>query len=489
MNAKFLAILVLVGAICLGGGYWMGSNEKSDTVVNGDDRVVTGNNSLLDPGNRPAGSKQKSGGSELRVDAKPENMERSLRASLKESDPFKRMSGVFGLLDQLSPQNLNAALAAFRDIPVRTDSELEYGLLLHAWGKFDPQAALKFAEENFHERSMPKASGIRSVLSGWAAEDPEAALEYVNNLEGDPNRYYIEGVLSGWMQTDPDAAAGYVIENMKPGRNREVLIGKLASQLMKQGMDTAVRWAERQQDPAFRGEAFEEITEDWVSLDPEAAAKWLSKHVDQEYSKEAVEDLARGWAFKDRQAAASWLENLSEGEVKSSGVHEFVKVWARKDPVGVAEWLNTLNDSGATDRGVTAYAQQIFDQSPEAALQSAASISNDEMREESMRHLASQWLRRDREAAEAWAVGEGYDLTALQAPQPVDGKLEFQGEHGSVLVEQNPEGGIAIDLGDGQSFKMQGNFKDVENALKQLGPEQAKQAQRAIERMMTRGNR
>ena len=342
-------------------------------------------------------------------------LRRELEIIKRDPNPIKRFASLTHLLGGLSQDNLGTVLDAFDDIPMRYEHRDEYQMLIYAWAAFDPQAALEFVSEKANSRSINKSDLLRPLTASWASNDPGETLEWLNGLpERKRSENLMSGLIQGWATKDPYAAAEYLQANVEPGQHRERLAGEIVSHLFKQDPMQAVKWAEAQHDLAFRGEAFEELAEDWASVNPQGLAEWLGNYVDDEHSVEAFQDLARGWVSRDPDAATAYFEALPDGPAKETGIYEMARTWGRDDLAALGEWLNQLGDSTATDRGVQAYVERLASQSPQAAAESAMSIIDDDLRTEAVQYAGTWWYRRDPDSATAWADANGFAVETFQ---------------------------------------------------------------------------
>lgn len=445
----FLFVAAVAGGI---GGFILGKASSPGTEERAPDTVVLQNQSGGILGTDRGSSSSIAGSSGNRSTAERRNIAK-LRQDLDtlktDADPVNRFASLTRLLSDLSPENLDAVLQTFNEIPMRNESRQEYQMLMYAWAAFDPQGALKFVEENANSRSLNSNVLLKPLVSSWASNNPEETLEWLNSLPENERQdnNLLSGLMEGWAVKDPYAAAGYLQENVEPGKNREMLVGQIASHLFKQDPLEATKWAESHTDLKFREEAFEELAEDWASVNPKELASWLENHVDQDYSVEAFEDLARGWVSQDPEAATAYFENLPDGRAKESGIYEMAVTWGKDDLLGLGQWLNGLPDSDVTDMGVKAYVERLAGQAPEAAIQSAMSINTDEIRDEAVHNIGRQWLRQDPEAATAWAQANGVPLEAFQggARQTVINGQVITERHFDQVTEALESGRISPD--------------------------------------------
>ena len=191
-------------------------------------------------------------------------------------------------------------------------------------------------------------------------------------------------------------------------------------------------------------------------MDPNALAGWLGDHAEEDYSAEAFQDLARAWVSEDPSAATAYFENLPDGTAKETGIYEMAVTWGKDDLGALGEWLNGLPDSNVTDQGVKAYANRLAKDSPQAAIDSALSITGDEVRNETLQNLGQNWFRQDPEAATAWANANGVPVENFQSKNDTI-RMTINGEEIEV-----PTGAANVDL------ITPGNVHQIQGSIEQL---------------------
>ncbi len=507
---KNTLLITLVGVATGASGFVAGrlTSPTSDTTApSADPRYSSPMAAYLPPGDsRKAGgvtSADGKSGQDASMKLSAHEMQYALSKALAEPNPVSRMAAITQLLSNLDETNLNSALDVFKDIPIRPDNKSEYQMLLYAWAKFDGEGAIKYASENLAARGISVGELRRAALPGWASTDPAAAAKWLDEktlaeaaekgtkLEAGapvrPEADYVAALIKGWAEKDPYGASAYLMERYEHGKERETLIGEIASSMMKEGAGAAVAWAESFEDTQFKEEAFEELAEDWSSIDPDATAQWLAKHINEPYSKEAVEDLARGWAVKDLDSAVKWFETLDDGLTRGTGIYELMKIWAPQNTEVSGEWLAGLPEGSVSrDMGVSAYASEISKDNPEAAAQWLATISDEPTRQGAAQKVLGNWMKQDGTAALAWAqennVLPAEQLVELQQRQEqmrnviVDGNVMqvpideirhgFQNElPAGAVVEQGADGSVIISH-EGKTFQLPADV--IENDLPEI---------------------
>ncbi len=419
-----IAVVALVTGV---GGFLMGyspsqSDGSLDSGLTLEKGSLLGSNiplNALSPAERREAGHRVATMSQGGQDYTDEDFQNDLLRLGKSASPIGRFDSLTRMLENLSPENLPRVLKAFEKLPPTPEYINEYQMLLHAWTKFDRSGAIKFVENLVGdgaggELTLSQEELLKPVLSSWASENPQKALEWFKYLPEDQQTHHMEmSLLAGWAVNDPGTAAEY-LQSKKPGQKREYLIGQVVSELFRKSPQSAVEWAESSGgDWKFKEQVFEELAEDWVSNDPQGLADMLKGHVNERYSWEAVEDLGRGWVATDSDAATTWFEGLEDGPAKQKGIEKMAQSWAENDLTSMGEWLNSLPDSPTTDRGVKAYSERLAEQSPSLALDSAMGIQDDGIRNGTVQDIAQDWFAKDADSAIDWASSNNYPEEGL----------------------------------------------------------------------------
>ncbi len=234
------------------------------------------------------------------------------------------------------------------------------------WSSVDPVAAAKFLDSS-DERGMNFSIAWNEVASNWAATDPAAALDWARKAAHGGQQSAMAGAITGWWQNDPGAAEAYVASHLATRED-----WRLASTLASNMFDA----------------------------DPERAKKWVAQLPNEDARKQATSMLAISWAFNDPAAATSWAASLPAGE-RTTALAESVGLWASQDPAAAGNWLGDYNGAGR-DEAVQNFTSNVASKDPGAALSWAATISDPKLRASSQEQVASDWLKRDPQAASAW---------------------------------------------------------------------------------------
>ena len=91
-------------------------------------------------------------------------------------------------------------------------SDEQMGLFLRAWGQLDGTAAMQAVDEFEGDPRRQAGAGI-AAISGGASKDPEGAKAYLDTVDSEIARGVLtQGIVSGMASTDPDGATDYVLE-------------------------------------------------------------------------------------------------------------------------------------------------------------------------------------------------------------------------------------------------------------------------------------
>jgi hypothetical protein len=343
-----------------------------------------------------------------------EAMTAAMREAMSESDPIKRALMMAQLMQNLTAENVQEALAALRESPNRRENFQYLALLQYSWGKIDGKAAIDAAIESGAGGRGGRGGGFgaMSVISGWATTDPDGAKAWVDGQEdGREKMMYMGGLVDGLAKTDPAAATAYVLEMSAPeegeeGRGgfdiRSRYISNIAGEMLKKGVDTASTWAAGLPEGTLKASALSEVAQFYSRQDVEAAAEWIETYADSEDANRAVREVADRWARESPAEAAKWLAELS-GDTQGSAMRSVFSEWADKEPLEASQYLATMEASTSRDSAVSGFSRELAGEDPSSAMEWAESIADKDLRTSTELSVARQWYRDEPEAAQAWA--------------------------------------------------------------------------------------
>jgi hypothetical protein len=225
-------------------------------------------------------------------------------------------------------------------------------------------------------------------LQGWAASDPQSAMEWFNELDLNRSKgkftsqsHLVEGMLKGLINTNPTLATEFLAKFPGHDSSMKSLSYILADNIWKEAqknddIDSAKSWATELPQGKMRTYAQAVIAQQLAQRDPQAAAEWISEAVKgSENADYAFQKVTEAWAKKDAAAAVNWLESTNnQRDLKVSYFHAF-SAWASKDQNAAREYLDQMPDSTNRNQAVSGYSIKIAAKNPDSALKLASSIT------------------------------------------------------------------------------------------------------------------
>ena len=283
--------------------------------------------------------------------------------------PLERRELFTQILANLMPENAQL----MREQIVHLDSNSsEFRDFHYQWGAIAGEEAVLNGAET-PERDMA------TTLAGWAASNPEAALDYFNGLEekeqNDSGMKW--GAVYGLIDADPNLAVRFAMDRKEAGdREATRLMDLVTRQVIKSG-------------------------------DPAEAANWATALPSGEMQDAAIRRVAEEYAEDDPVAALDWADTLPQGAGKNRAMRESFSEWARKNPQAAADRLSSMNDSPERDSATYGYATRVAWENPAAAIEWANTISDEGTRANALMETGRAYFRKDPEAAKQWLSNSG----------------------------------------------------------------------------------
>ncbi len=346
---------------------------------------------------------------------------RSSRAQIDEigdlmniSDPIARTRAFLELVQNLSPSEFEDAVVQFRSLGMTRQRMGEYAMLLSAWAKVDPLAALKYGQENT-ETNFAR----QTILATWAQDSPAAAIAWAReNFEGgaEQSNPWLVGIIRGIANTDLTQATDLLTE-LPYSRGRGIALGSIIAALDQQGPEVSKNWVASLDDARLQAGAAARIAERLGESDPIAALDWASSLGDNALQRAAPE-VIESWAREDKDAALSWLDQQDD-QIRSSAAPEMVR------NLSIDEAQSFLDDHAGKpdyDRAIQTLARRAMAETPELGADWIMRMSNDRQRTRTFHRVLGDWMRRDRDGLIEYVNNN-------PVPESISGRLnrEFSG--------------------------------------------------------------
>ena len=349
------------------------------------------------PQRNDAASPQASARGERQASAATSPAERlaRLEAIVRGENPYERNRALLAFLDRLAPGDFEGVVDHFRALGITEERLGEYGLILAAWAKVDPLAALAYAKA---KTDNPFAA--RAILTSWATEDGAAAIRWAqNNHQGDGANPWLIGVIRGIAATDIEGASN-LLKSMPRSVERGEALDVLLPHLLAKGNESTRTWIASIDDDALRSGAMMRAAEAMAKTDPAGTVAWLMENPGEALDRR-LDDVFGTWAKQDEAAARSALNTLPTGEIRSDALRGVVTRLALSEPAEGAALMDQYPDE-VNDRTVRNFIWHSFGKDPAAALGEVSRIGDEERRNEMYRRAMGAWMRRDAPAAKAW---------------------------------------------------------------------------------------
>ena len=332
--------------------------------------------------------------------------------ALRDPNPVKRRLAFSRLLEGLDASNA----AQIRDQLVSLNAGgQEWRDFNYAWGALA-------GEEAFQQALLTDRKDLESLITGWAASDPEGAIAQLANLPEnlqDQRTKFESSIVSGLADRNRDEAANYVMELANQGReNAHRLMEIVATEVLrKDGFEAAAAWTQDLPNGEAKGEAMQRVANTYARRDPEGAAGWIEQFASEDYARDAVREIGQQWARNQPVNAVTWLDNLPSGEGQKAGLNSAFGDWEDKDPVAAGQYLMSMEPSAKRDSAISGFANGYAYQDPETSIAWANDISDPNLRVSTLTRAGQVYFRRDPEAAKTWLASSGLSAEVQQAIQ------------------------------------------------------------------------
>lgn len=363
-------------------------------------------------------SRRKSGRSSISSD------ELATLTSIAQSvDPHTRNREMLAYIGRLGPDDFEAAVAHFRSLGSFEERQGEFTMLLSAWAKIDPFAALAYAKANDYANDTSGRFVSESMLNAWASRDPDAALRWAKaNHQGGAANPYLVGIIRSIAETNPNRASK-ILTGMPRSVERAVALESVIPHFLSQGNDAALAWINSIDDERLRSAAMMSAVDKLAATDPAGTAELLMSNP-SETAVSQIYNVYRTWAYQDQQAATNSLASLPSGEIRSNALHGLIASVASENPQDAVSLLNQFpNDvSDSTVQNLIAGALRGGELS--LAASQIARIQDEEKRNSAYLSCLLKWSREDSSAANTWIRNNQVPPSVIKT---VDSFLSMQG--------------------------------------------------------------
>lgn len=327
---------------------------------------------------------------------------------VKITDSLTRQRALIALIDSLGPGQFAAVAEQFRQLDHLGNSQDEMALILRAWAKADPLAALKDATGRDDKK------GTRTILEAWASHDATAAEAWaIANFSGPGANPYLTTVIRGLAGNDLQAATR-LMQSMPKSNERGKAAEAITNALLQQGPDAARAYPASIKDPGLRASLVGMIASRLAPKAPAETAKWLSSLKDAQSQNKAAREVATALANQDLTKATTWLSTL-EPAARAAAACGIIPVMSYGDPDKIsrtATWVASLVGTPDYDSVVEEFVWSCNSRSPEQSAAWIKGITNERQQRRLYHRMLGEWNQTDPAAVKQW-------VTANKVPESV----------------------------------------------------------------------
>lgn len=296
------------------------------------------------------------------------------------------------LVDRLKVSDLSELTSQM--LAGSTSADLEvWPVLLGIYAEKDPAGALQAAQK------LPagmRSSGLYTVITAVAAQDPEQALAMIQTLEDKNQQTSLRSMVGQALAAKDPARAFEIARRTQGGSEMDFPLYSIFSQWALSDM-AAAQAAARQLQGQEAQQAQSAILSRMAQTDPRAALQSWQALPDSPFKNQTLNSLIDGWNQQDLAGALeAVIEHMPMGNNFSQAINNVFNRWAAQDPAAAAAGLGAL-PPGEAYESAAGYVASSWASSGayQDALQWAQSLQNEQTRASALGTIFSQWGQRD----------------------------------------------------------------------------------------------
>ena len=179
---------------------------------------------------------------------------------------------------------------------------------------------------------------ILTILETWTTRDPEAAIRWANeNHDGKGSNPKLIGIIRASANTDLDRATELML-SMPHGSDRGAAFDGVQSALLSKGMIATQEWLDNLPDPVLRNDAMTRLVESLAYTDPQKAVELMDQQSSAVSKGITLRFVARAFQYNP-QIAVDQIARLQDESSRKSTYSVYVQNWIRKDKAAALQWL------------------------------------------------------------------------------------------------------------------------------------------------------
>ena len=307
------------------------------------------------------------------------------------------------LVALLERLDLDDVPAVERVLAKRGSGPAESVLIAEWLGGLDPEAGYE-AIRNGRFRSAELA--LAALVRAQARVDPYAARDLLAQHGHDvPVERAMMALVQGWLHSGDDGYLHFV-EEMPIGQMRQKALGLIADHLvLHEGAEAALRVLEAVPADApnrFKLQFRRRMAAALVLSDPLFAAAWAEGLYQAKDGEGVLRHVVGRWGQHEGAAPLEWLAGLPVDEHQIEAIEMAYVMWMRRDPDAAEAWALEREPDASLDPVLAVAAARLAQRDVAVALEVLAGIEDEERRRWTQLQIAVAWAAEDAEAMEAW---------------------------------------------------------------------------------------
>jgi hypothetical protein len=259
----------------------------------------------------------------------------SLAEALAHPDPLLRCGRVAQILQSATPKQLPEIQAEFERAPLAW-GDLEYALFVGWWARFDPNAALSYAENDIR---LDHPRVFADAMRAWGRRNPMEAVRsgwLVGVSMGSPGwrSEMVEALVTGWFESGDPGLEKWLQTEVEPNSVTSALRAYVRMRILRDGARETLEWARTAPFPPTEQRLLLANAMNIAArMEPMAAVEYLAiAEKDGVDTRTFPARIARGWAQLDPRAAMEWLMKTDVDPVEQQrAVPDVVRIWLTRD--------------------------------------------------------------------------------------------------------------------------------------------------------------
>lgn len=241
------------------------------------------------------------------------------------------------------------------------------------------------------------------VFEQWAIDRPDDASELLRKLldgrqteassrppflDGVDPPEYVLSLFSGLAIADPQGTAK-LLQEVKVSPIMANALDVLLQNWFPENSEAVFQWSSALKQSPFRQEVLSRTAQKAGQLDDVSHGLAWARTLDSRDQGIALKSLTHQWAQRHSREAFRWVIQQPD-DLKFELAPAVISSLSKIDPGAAADWLNQFEPSSQMDPSIAAYALGISTVNLEAALGSAAAITDQEMRQRVIRRMTRE---------------------------------------------------------------------------------------------------